>query len=277
MIINADSMQLYRDLRIITARPTPEEEAGAPHRLYGVIDAAENFSVGRWLAAASSLLADVREAGRLPIFVGGTGLYFKALMQGLSDIPATPDEVRMRVREEAEGQAPEALHAKLMERDPETAATLRPSDPQRILRALEVFEATGRSLVSFHGERSGALLDTARCFKLFLTPDREASRTAIDRRFLAMMKEGALDEVRALKSRGLDPALPAMRAHGVPGLIACLNGAMSLENAIAKGQADTRAYAKRQMTWFRHQMEGWDAAAPDQAREIVARNFVGAS
>lgn len=269
VIINADSMQVYRDLRVLTARPTSEEEAQAPHELYGVIDGAENFSAGRWLAAVGPVIAQAREKGALPIIVGGTGLYFKALTQGLSDIPAVPEEVRARVRAEAEGRAPEELHAELASRDPETAATLRPSDPQRILRALEVLTATGQPLVSFHGARAGALLDTARCFKLFLAPDRDALRARIDRRFGVMMDEGVLDEVRALRARRLDPSLPVMRAHGVPGLIAHLNGALPLDDAIAKGKADTRAYAKRQMTWFRHQMEGWESAAPDEAMPLI--------
>ncbi len=271
VIINADSMQVYRDLRVLTARPTPEEESQAPHRLYGVIDGAENFSAGRWLSAAAALIAEARRDGRLPILVGGTGLYFKALTEGLSDIPTVPADVRAAVRAAAEGRAPRDLHADLARLDPATAATLRPSDPQRILRALEVLEATGKPLVSFHNARAPALLDAGRCAKLFLTPDRDRVRTAIDRRFEDMMKRGALDEVRALKQRDLDPALPAMRAHGVPGLIAWLDGAMSLEDAIAKGQADTRAYAKRQMTWFRHQMEGWTPAAPDDGAATLQR------
>jgi tRNA dimethylallyltransferase len=270
VVVNADSMQVYADLRILTARPTPDEEARAPHRLYGVIDAAENFSVGRWLETVSAVLRDIRTEGRLPIVVGGTGLYFGALTGGLSDIPPVPDEVRARIRADAEGRAPADLHAELARRDPATAATLRPSDPQRLLRALEVLEATGRPLVSFHGARKPALLDPARCARLFLAPDREASRAAIDRRFAGMMERGALDEVRRLRARGLDPALPAMRAHGVPGLVAHIDGRMTLEAAIAKGQADTRAYARRQATWFRRQMAGWTAASPADAPAALA-------
>ncbi|MET0605938.1 MAG: tRNA (adenosine(37)-N6)-dimethylallyltransferase MiaA [Beijerinckiaceae bacterium] len=271
VVINADSMQVYRDLRILTARPKPEEEAAVPHRLYGVVDGAENFSAGRWLSAVGPIIADARQAGRLPIIVGGTGLYFKALTQGLSDIPAVPAEVRAAVRAEAAGRPAADLHAELALRDPATAATLRPSDPQRILRALEVHAATGRPLSDFHGARAPALLDPGRCAKLFLVPDRARLREAIDRRFDTMMKSGALDEVRALISRQLDRSLPVMRAHGVPGLVAHLDGALSLEEAIAKGQADTRAYARRQMTWFRHQMEGWTAASADVAASTLRR------
>lgn len=274
VVINADSMQVYRDLRIITARPTPEEEAQAPHQLYGAIDAAENFSVGRWLAAASEIIAKTQASAALPILVGGTGLYFKALTIGLSDIPAVPEPVRAEVRAAAEGRSPAELHGELARRDPQTAARLRPSDPQRILRALEVFAATGQSLSSFQGARTKPLLDSDRCLKLFLTPDRAALRARIDRRFETMMATGALDEVGVLRQRGLDPALPAMRAHGVPGLIAYLDGAMSLDDAIAKGQADTRAYARRQVTWFRHQMTGWSAAAPEEAHNAI-ENLLG--
>ncbi len=266
-------MQVYRDLRVLTARPTREEEASAPHRLYGFIDAAETFSVGRWLAAVAEIIAQARSTGARPVIVGGTGLYFKALTVGLSEIPAVPNEIRAATRAAAEGRTPEELHARLAALDPDTARTLRPSDPQRILRALEVFAATGKPLVSFHGARAGALLDPARCFKLFLTPERNTLRERIDRRFDTMMANGALDEVAALKERALDPASPAMRAHGVPGLIAYLNGAASLDDAIAKGKADTRAYAKRQMTWFRHQMTGWTAAAPEAAESVAAQAF----
>lgn len=269
VVINADSMQVYADLAIITARPTPEEMAQAPHRLFGSIDGAENFSAGRWAQAAAAEIAAARAQGQLPILVGGTGLYFKALTEGLSQIPPVPDAVRAAVRAAAEGQPPQALHAMLMARDPETAARLRPTDPQRILRALEVFAATARPLASFHDAREPPLLDATRCAKIFLTPERETLRATIDRRFAAMMEAGALDEVQRLKARRLDPALPVMRAHGVPGLIAYLDSAMPLADAIGKGQADTRAYAKRQMTWFRHQMPDWQATAPARGFEAI--------
>lgn len=269
-------MQLYRDLRVLTARPTTDEERQAPHELYGVIDGAENFSVGRWIAAVAPIIAAVRARGALPILVGGTGLYFKALTEGLSNIPPTPDAVRARVRASAEGRSPANLHRELQRLDPATASLLRPTDPQRILRALEVFAATGRPLSSFQGSRAPALLDATRCVKLFLTPDRDALRARIDRRFEAMMTQGALEEVRALQARQLDPALPVMRAHGVPGLLAYLNGEATLADAIAKGQADTRAYAKRQMTWFRHQMAGWRAAEPDAAAAALDELFAAA-
>ncbi|MDB5532630.1 MAG: tRNA ((37)-N6)-dimethylallyltransferase MiaA, partial [Hyphomicrobiales bacterium] len=196
----------------------------------------------------------IAAAGRMPIFAGGTGLYFKALLHGLSDIPKVPDEIRARVRTEAEGMTPEALHARLAARDPVTAARLRPSDPQRILRALEVFEATGLPLRHFQDRRGAPLLDGETCACVFLEPDRNELHRRIDARFDAMMAQGALEEVTALAARNLDPALPAMRAHGVPGLIAYLRGELSLDDAIAKGKIDTRHYSKRQFTWFRHQL-----------------------
>ena len=268
VVINADSMQVYRDLRIITARPTPEEEAEAPHRLYGHVDAAVNFSVGRYVADAIRMLQDIQGL-KLPIFVGGTGLYFKALTEGLSDMPPVPEEVREQVRRESEGLETPELHRLLSQRDPETARTLRPSDRLRVQRALEIFAATGRPLVSFHGARQPGPLADVPVVKLFLAPERDELRRRIDARFLTMMDKGALDEVRALGERNLDPMLPAMRAHGVPGLLAHLRGEIPLDEAIARGQGDTRRYAKRQFTWFRHQLPDWQWVEPDRGFEIV--------
>jgi tRNA dimethylallyltransferase len=268
VVINADSMQVYRDLRVITARPTPEEEAQAPHRLYGHVDAAVNFSVGRYMADAVQVLWEV-QGRKLPIFVGGTGLYFKALTEGLSDMPPVPEEVREQVRRESEGLETPELHRLLSERDPETARALRPSDRLRVQRALEIFTATGQPLVSFHGARQPGPLADSLVVKLFLVPDRDELRRRIDARFLAMMDRGALDEVRVLGERNLDPMLPAMRAHGVPGLLAYLRGEISLDEAIAKGQGDTRRYAKRQFTWFRHQLPDWQWVEPERGFEAV--------
>lgn len=256
-IVNADSMQVYRDLRVLTARPDPVEEASAPHRLYGFVDGAENFSVGRYAAAASLEIAALWQAATIPILTGGTGLYFQALEQGLSRIPPLPQPVRERVRAACEGVGTAELHARLAERDPAGAATLRPSDRLRVMRALEVFEATGRSLSSFHGERDPGILAGKRLLKLFLAPDRASLHDRINRRFEAMIGSGALDETRALAARGLDPLLPVMRAHGAPALMAHLRGEMGLNEAVQRGQADTRAYVKRQFTWFRNQMQGW--------------------
>lgn len=257
VIVNADSMQMYRDLRVLTARPSLEDEAQAPHRLYGVIDGTENFSAGRYATLAAATLAEIAGQQRLPIVTGGTGLYFKALEEGLSDLPAVPDAVRAEVRARAEGVGTPALHAELAASDPETAATLRPSDRLRVLRALEIWRATGLPLVRLQGVRRAGPLGGKRLLKLFLAPDRAWLHARIDTRFEAMIAEGALDEVRALATRGLDPALPIMRAHGVPALMAHLRGEITLTEAIASGQADTRAYVKRQFTWFRHQAPGW--------------------
>jgi tRNA dimethylallyltransferase len=268
LVINADSMQVYRDLRVITARPTPAEETEAPHRLYGHVDAAVNFSVGRYVADATQILQEIK-GRKLPIFVGGTGLYFKALTEGLSDMPPVPEEVREQVRRDSEGLETSELHRLLSERDPETARTLRPSDRLRVQRALEIFAATGQPLVSFHGARQPGPLADVSVIKLFLEPDRDELRRRIDQRFLTMIEQGALDEVKALGERNLDPMLPAMRAHGVPGLLAHLRGEMSLDEAITKGQGDTRRYAKRQFTWFRHQLPDWRWVEPEQGFEAV--------
>jgi tRNA dimethylallyltransferase len=254
VIVNADSMQVYRDLRVITARPTPEEEAIVPHRLYGHVDAAVNFSAGAWVADAARILSEVRAQRRLPIFVGGSGLYFKALTRGLSAVPPIPLEVRESVRARLERDGVEALHAELARRDRASAERLKPRDRTRIARALEVVEATSRSLSDWHREGLPPLLPAGTFRALFLEPDRDELYARIDARFDAMLKAGAPEEVERLAARKLDPLLPAMKAHGVPALIAHLEGKITLEEAAAIGRADTRHYAKRQFTWFRHQL-----------------------
>lgn len=269
-IVNADAMQVYRDLRVLTARPTAEEESQARHALYGHVDAAVTHSVGRFLAEATRLLEGLGPDVPPPIFVGGTGLYFKSLTDGLSALPAVPDEVRATVRADSDGRPTPELHAELARRDPAGAERLRPSDRQRVLRALEVLAATGRSILSFQGDRQPGPLQGLPTIRLFLAGDRLALRAAIDGRFERMLASGALDEVRALAARGLDPALPVMRAHGVPGLLAHGRGEIGLAEASARGAADTRAYAKRQITWFRHQMPGWEAVPPERALDAVA-------
>jgi tRNA dimethylallyltransferase len=269
-IVNADSMQVYRDLRILTARPSPDEEREVPHRLYGHVDGAVNYSVGRYLDDAARLIAEAREACQRLIFVGGTGLYFKALLEGLSAIPPVPETVRAAVRASAEGRTTAALHAELTARDPVTAERLEPGDRLRILRALEVLAATGQPLAAFRGHKRPGPLADADPVKIFLAPDRAQLRERIDRRFEAMIEGGALDEARALAERRLDPALPVMRAHGVPALLAHLRGEMTLQEAIAAGQGDTRRYAKRQFTWFRHQMPGWTWLDPASAHDTLS-------
>ena len=254
VIINTDSMQVYRDLRVLTARPTQVDEAELPHRLYGTVDAAVNFSAGAWVAEAAKVLAEVRAENRLPIFVGGSGLYFKALTRGLSDVPPISAEVRDDVRARLAHLGPEALHAQLGLRDPASAERLHRNDRTRIARALEVVEATGRSLTDWHRAAPPPLLPPDSFTALFLTPERDVLYARIDTRFDVMLGAGALDEVSALAARNLDPLLPAMKAHGVPALIRHLAGELSLEEAAVIGRADTRHYAKRQFTWFRHQL-----------------------
>lgn len=264
VVVNADSMQVYADLGVLSARPDEAETARVHHRLYGHVDGAVNFSAGHFSRDVTVLLRELE--GRLPVFVGGTGLYFKALEEGLSDLPKVHDAVRAQVRALAEGRPTEALHADLSARDPVGATFLRPSDRARVMRALEVFAATGRPISDFHGARVPGPLAAKPLRKLFLAPDRDALRARIDARFRAMVAHGALDEVDALRARRLDPMLPVMRAHGVPGLIAHLDGAIGLEEAIARGQSDTRRYAKRQFTWFRHQMgTDWRWLDPETA------------
>ncbi len=254
VVINADSMQVYADLRILSARPSEIEQAGVPHLLFGHVDAARNYSVGQWLIDARAAIEQARALGRTPLFVGGTGLYFKALTRGLSDIPAVPDDIRAQARRETQDLTPAEMHARLACVDPKTAARLRPSDPQRILRALEVFLATGASLSDFQGARAAPLLVAAECRKIFLDIERPLLKARIERRFAAMVANGAIEEARRLAARRLDPALPALRAHGVPGLIDYLEGRTSLEEAVARGVGDTRRYAKRQFTFARTQL-----------------------
>jgi tRNA dimethylallyltransferase len=269
VVINTDSMQVYRDLRVLTARPIAAEEALVPHRLYGHVDASINFSAGAWVVDAAKMLDEARAQNRLPIFVGGSGLYFKALTRGLSAVPPIPPDIRDNVRARLERDGVEALHAVLAERDPVSAERLKPRDRSRIARALEVVEATDRSLTDWHREGLPPLLPPSEFQALFLSPDRDALYARIDARFDAMLKAGALEEVAVLASRQLDPLLPAMKAHGVPALIRHLSGELTLEEAAIIGRADTRHYAKRQFTWFRHQLPEFEWVTPEAAREWV--------
>ena len=269
VVINTDSMQVYRDLSVLTARPTREDETTVPHLLFGHVDGAVNYSTGMWLVDASRALEESKRQKLLPVFVGGTGLYFKALTQGLSAIPEVPEEVRAEVRARAKNVPVADLHAELMRHDPDTAARLRPSDPQRILRAFEVLAATGKGLASFQASRSAPLLDMKRVFAVFLSPEREVLKARIDARFEAMLRAGALQEVAALRERRLDPTLPVMRAHGVPDLIAYLDGDISLLRAAERAKRDTRSYARRQWTFARHQLAAFRWAAPEEAQALV--------
>ncbi len=270
VVINADSMQVYRDLRIITARPTRAEEALVPHHLYGHVDAAVNFSAGAWVNDAAKALEAAQAEGRLPIFVGGTGLYFKALTAGLSVVPPIPAEVRDDVRARLDRNGVEALHAELAARDPRAAERLNLRDRTRIARALEVIEATGRSLLEWQREGQPPLLPQDSCRAVFLAPERAELFARIDARFDAMLGMGALNEVERLAARQLDSLLPAMKAHGVPALIRHLHGELSLQDAATIGRADTRHYAKRQFTWFRHQLPQFEWVKPEEARGWLA-------
>jgi tRNA dimethylallyltransferase len=257
-IVNADSMQVYDALPILTARPGPVEERLASHRLYGHVPAETRYSVGAWLADAAAVLAEAEAAGALPIVVGGTGLYFKALSEGLAAVPAIPAEVRTRWSERLKAGGPAPLHALLVERDPVAAASIRPSDPQRILRALEVLDATGRRLSDWQeSEGLPPLVPASETLRMVMAPDRQTLHARIAERLDRMVADGAVDEVKALLARRLAPDLPAMKAIGVKELAAFLRGEVTLEAALAEAAAETRRYAKRQMTWFRGQMPDW--------------------
>ena len=269
-VVNADSMQVYADLRVITARPTPAEEARVPHLMYGHVDAAVNYSVGQYLADARAALDEVRRSGRIAILTGGTGLYFKAMTAGLAAVPPIPPEIRDRVRARLAEHGAQALHGELQQRDPAAAARLSPNDRTRVARALEVVEATGRPLADWQTQGLPALIG-ARAPRVFIAPERAALYARIDARFSTMIAAGALDEVRRLAARRLDPLLPAMKAHGVPWLIRHLAGEITLDEAVHHARLDTRHYAKRQFTWFRHQLGDWPRMAPEAALDALMR------
>ncbi|HML29086.1 MAG TPA: tRNA (adenosine(37)-N6)-dimethylallyltransferase MiaA, partial [Hyphomicrobium sp.] len=257
MIVNADSMQVYRELRILTARPTPADEARVPHALYGFVPASEAYSAGRFVRDAAEAIASARARGERPIVVGGTGLYFKALLEGLSPVPEIREDVRAHWREEAERRGAEALHAELKARDDIMAARLQPTDTQRIVRALEVLESTGRSLSWWQTLKGTPVLNEAETVRLVVRVDRAELHARADTRFAEMMRDGAADEARALSDLQLDPGLPAMRAIGVRPLLGVLRGDMSLEEAVVASQAETRRYIKRQETWLKSHMISW--------------------
>jgi tRNA dimethylallyltransferase len=268
-IINADSMQVYRDLRIVTARPTPAEEERVPHRLYGHVDAAENYSVGQWCTDIAGVFAAAVRDNRPAIIVGGTGLYFKALTRGLAAVPPIPAAIRDAVRGRLASEGVVALHAELAAHDPAAAARLRSNDRARVTRALEVVLATGRSLLEWHDANRPATIDLASAAKVFLTPERDELLRRIDARFDTMMAAGAMDEVRALAARKLDPSLPAMKAHGVPWLIRYLNGEIPLAEAVEHAKLETRQYTKRQATWFRNQLPQFEWVTPQAGRAAI--------
>ncbi len=265
-IINADAMQIYRELRIVTARPSEAEETLVPHRLYGVRPAAEAGSVAWWRDAALEAMA----AAQVPILCGGTGMYLRSLTAGLADIPNPGEAARAEARARLAQHGAPALHAQLARVDPQTAATLRPSDGQRVARAWEVWRGTGRGLTDW---LKAEKLPADYLFRVVvLDPPRQELRAAIAARFTSMLAQGALAEVERLMALGLDPALPAMQAHGVPELSAALHGSISLAEAERRAVLASAQYTKRQATWFRHQ----SLAPPDQVERISAR-FAGST
>ena len=287
VVINADSMQVYRDLRILTARPDADAMARADHRLYGVLSADERCSAGRWRELALAEIDAARRDGKRPILVGGTGLYLRALMVGLAPVPPVCDEIRRAGEARRAAIGAEAFHAELVVRDPASAARLFPGDTQRVVRAWAVWEATGRSLTEWRSTRSpifggsgvagvpdgdgpGPEVAPEPWFDIYLVmPQRDVVYAACDRRFERMVKEGGLDEAAALADRRLPPDAPILKALGVPQLIAHLRGEMSLNEAVALAQRQTRRYAKRQLTWFRHQIP--DAGAlPVRRRQVIS-------
>jgi tRNA dimethylallyltransferase len=265
VVINADAMQCYRELRIITARPTPQEEARVPHRLFGVRPAAEPGHVAWWREAALAAMAEAREAGQLPILCGGTGLYFWSLVHGIAAIPPVPPTARAEARRLLAEHGPQALHAALAKVDPATAARLHPADSLRVARAWEVWRATGRGLAAWQAEPAAPA--PWRFAELLLAPPREALREAITRRFATMLAAGALEEVRALLALGLADAAPAMHALGVPELAAHLLGGVPLGEAERRAVLASCQYSKRQATWFRHR----GLVEPRWAHTIYAR------
>jgi len=255
-IVNADSMQVYRELRVLTERPGIDEMCRVPHYLYGVLSAGEVCSAGRWLEMAAAAIAEVRAMGRLPVVVGGTGLYLRALMEGLSSIPEVPELVRVEARRLHADLGPEDFRKRLAEVDAEAAARLPAGDTQRLIRAYEVAVGTGRTLEAWQTEEAAKPAVPGWFASIVLVPPRDALYAAIDARFLRMVERGAVEEVRALLALGLDPDLPAMKAVGVRELASVLRGEMELSRAVEAARRATRHYAKRQFTWLRHQLAG---------------------
>jgi tRNA dimethylallyltransferase len=273
-VINADSLQVYRELPILTAQPTAEVRAAVPHRLYGFLSATERCSAARWAALARAEIDTASAEGRLPIVVGGTGLYLRSLLRGLAPVPEIPAAVRESARQRLAALGKAAFHAELAGRDPAMAARVRPSDAQRMVRAWEVLEATGRSLADWQAQAEGRPEDGSRRFlTLVLMPERAPLYAACDARFRAMVEQGALAE--AARLRDIDPGLPAYKALGLRELIAHVRGETTLETAVAAAQQATRRYAKRQMTWFRHQVPEGRQVSPTTPFEQFSERIIG--
>ena len=265
-IINADSMQVYAELRILTARPSPDDERRVPHVLYGHVRASERYSAGRYQDEAAKAFDEVRARGLVPIFVGGTGLYFAALTEGLSPIPPVPADVRALVRRRFEALGRDAFYEDLARRDP-TSEKLRPSDTQRLLRAADVLETTGRPLSTWQDARGSAPLAGCRIARFVISPPREVLHKRIKSRLLAMPETGVVEEVRALKE--LDPSLPAAKALGVEQFVRHAVGVIGYSEALAETDLLTRQYAKRQQTWFRNRMTKWTWLESDDGSNLI--------
>lgn len=249
MIVNADSAQIYRDLPILSATPSEEERQRVEHRLYGVLDGAKACSAADWAEMARREIADIHTSGRLPILVGGTGLYLRTLLDGIAPVPAIDSDIRRQVRDASVDEN----YRKLSEFDEEAATRLKPADTTRIARALEVVLSTGKRLSDWQQQREGGIGDAIRLKPFILLPPREWLYRRCDERFSSMIEQGAAEEVQLLLSRDLDPNLPVMRAIGVREIASWVRGESSLEEALVAGQQATRRYAKRQYTWFAHQ------------------------
>ena len=271
VIINADAMQMVSTLRVLSARPTEQEERQAEHALYGVLPATTPTSVALWLAMIAPIITAAWAAGKLPLLVGGTGMYTAALMHGISSIPPIPADVREALRLQFPDAADGTLHAALAARDPAMAAQLKPGDTQRLLRALEVIEATGQSLDAWQKHGKNKLFPAAQFDSYYLNSERSVVYDRINRRFDQMMQHGALEEVQALMAEKLHPDTPILRAHGVPELMAYLRGEVSREEAVDKAKQHTRNYAKRQYTWIKHQLPDAIAVAPDADVAAIVR------
>lgn len=273
IVINADSMQVYRELAVLTARPSAADEARVPHRLYGHVPAIEPYSAGRYLAEASEAIAGAVAGGKVAIVVGGTGLYFKVLTEGLSPIPPIPETVRAHWRSRAAEEGHEALHRELGARDPAMAERLRPSDLQRVTRAIEVHAATGRSLAEWQALAGRPVAGIEAAVRLVVRIDRSELYRRCDERFAAMIPAGALDEVRGLLQLGLSRELPAMRALGVRPLARHIAGEIPMATAIELGATETRQYAKRQLTWLRRNMITWNDVKSEELERMTATSL----
>lgn len=269
VIVNADSQQIYREWRVLSARPSVEEMAAAPHKLYGHVNIAEAYSVGHWVREVEGVLSDARIARQVPIIVGGTGLYFKALTEGLAPIPQVPLEIRETGEAAMERDGLRAFANALAVRDPQTAAVLDLDNPRRVLRAWEVLEATGVGLAGWKARTPAPLMPLKACQAFALTPNRDDLYSRCEARFDAMMADGALGEVEAVDMLGIAPEMPGLKAVGATPLRAYLAGEVSLEVAVARAKIDTRQYAKRQLTWVRNQMSAWTHVTDTETNRIV--------